>query len=154
MRAEMRLEVVKGLEETRDRTLKYFHMGESELAKTYGPGKWSARFVLLHLADSETVFYERLGRVISEPKGVIWAYDQEAWARGLDYAVVPTELARRRYEATRASIIHLATVHYEKDGAREFVHSEMGVRTLKDEFDKVVWHNEKHLEQIGKALAG
>ena len=31
-------------------------------------------------------------------------------------------------------------------------HSETGVRTLKDEFDKVVWNNEKHLEQIQKAV--
>jgi len=26
------------------------------------------------------------------------------------------------------------------------------VRTLKDEFDKVAWHNEHHLEQIDLAL--
>ena len=148
----MQTGIVKGLQETRDRTLKYFQLGEADLAKTYAPGKWSARFVLLHLADSESVFYERLGRVISEPKGVIWAYDQDAWARGLDYSHLPLELARGRYEATRASIIYLASVYYLKDGTRQFVHSETGVRTLKDEFDKVVWHNEKHLEQIEKAL--
>jgi hypothetical protein len=43
-------------------------------------------------------------------------------------------------------------MHYEKDGHREFVHSETGVRTLKDEFDKVASHNEHHLQQIELAL--
>jgi hypothetical protein len=33
------------------------------------------------------------------------------------------------------------------------VHSETGVRTLKDEIDKVAWHNENHLAQIRAALA-
>jgi len=32
------------------------------------------------------------------------------------------------------------------------VHSETGVRTLKDEFDKVVSHNQQHVRDIEKAL--
>ena len=43
-------------------------------------------------------------------------------------------------------------LNYLPNGRREFVHSETGVRTLKDEFDKVAWHNEHHLEQIEQAL--
>jgi hypothetical protein len=146
------LEIVKQLEETRDRMLKYFELGEADLAKTYGPGKWSVRFVLHHLSESEAVFNDRLRRIICQPRGVIWAYDQDAFAAGLDYARMPLELSRRIYEAARPAIIHLAREHYGKDGAREFVHSETGVRTLKEEFDKVVWHNEQHLAQIEKAL--
>jgi hypothetical protein len=53
----------------------------------------------------------------------------------------------------RAAIIYQAGLHYEKSGHREYVHSETGVRTLKDEFDKVAWHNEHHLGQIELALA-
>jgi hypothetical protein len=49
-------------------------------------------------------------------------------------------------------MIYHAQMHYEKDGHREFVHSETGVRTLKDEFDKVASHNEHHLQQIELAL--
>ena len=49
-------------------------------------------------------------------------------------------------------MIYHARLHYESDGHREFVHSETGVRTLKDEFDKVAAHNEHHLRQIELAL--
>jgi hypothetical protein len=52
----------------------------------------------------------------------------------------------------RTGMLYHASLHYEKDGHREFVHSETGVRTLKDEFDKVAWHNQHHLDQIERAL--
>jgi DinB family protein len=146
------MEIVTRLEAVRDRTLKHFDMDTAQLARTYGPGKWSVRFLLHHLADSEVVLYERISRVISERRQVIWAYDQDAWAKGLDYSQMPLEVSRQIYDSVRAGIIYLARLHYEKSGHLEFVHSETGMRTLKDEFDKVVLHNEHHLAQIEMAL--
>ena len=148
------MQIIDTLESTRARTLEYFDLPDDRLALTYGPGKWSVRFVLHHLADAETVLFDRIRRVISEPRPVVWAFDQDAWAAGLDYADVPLDMSRRIYDAVRAGIIHYAERHYDHNGRREFVHSETGVRTLKDEFDKVVWHNEQHLAQIEAALRG
>lgn len=145
--------ILEHLERTRDETLQYFSLPAEELAKSYAPGKWSARWILHHLSDSETVLYERIRRVISEPRPVIWAFDQDAWAKALEYEDRPLELSRDIYRAVRAGILHEARRHYEGSGHLEFVHSETGVRTLKDELDKVAWHNEKHLEQIRRALA-
>jgi hypothetical protein len=90
--------------------------------------------------------------VISEPRQVIWAYDQAAWAEQLDYATVPLELARSLYATSRDGVMHYARRHYARSGDVPFVHSETGLRTLKDEFDKVVWHNEHHVGQIETAL--
>lgn len=142
------------LETARDRTLKCFEFGEDQLALTYGAGKWPVRFILHHLADSETVLFDRIRRIISERRQVLWAFDQDGWAKGLDYSRMPLDLSRRIYESVRAGVIHQARLHYDKSGHLEFVHSETGVRTLKDEFDKVAWHNEHHLEQIDLALRG
>jgi hypothetical protein len=146
------MQLIRELEATRDETLKYFDLSERELAQSYGPGKWPVRFILLHLSDSETVLFDRIRRILSEPRQVIWAYNQDAWARGLDYAQVPLELSRRVYEAVRAATMYYAGRYYESKGGLEFVHSETGVRTLKDEFDKVAEHNEHHLTQIRQAL--
>jgi len=148
------MEILGQLEQTKAETLKGFALGDGDLQRTYGPGKWSVRYVLHHLADSESVFLYRIKRVISEPKQVIWAYDQDAWARKLDYAAFPLDLARNVYASSRESIIYCARLHYEGSGAITFVHSETGVRTLKDEFDKVVWHNRQHLADIERALRG
>lgn len=146
------MDIIARLEATRDRTLKYFDLKGESLDRTYGPGKWSVRFVLHHLADAETVLNDRIRRVLSEPRQVIWAFNQDQWAKGLDYSRMPLEISRRIYEAVREGIIYQARMHYESDGQREFVHSETGVRTLKMELDKVASHNEQHLQQIELAL--
>jgi hypothetical protein len=132
--------------------LRFFQLGEPELLRRYAPEKWPVRFILHHLADAETVLFDRIRRIISEGRPVVWAFDQDAWASELDYARLPLELSRSVYESTRSAIIHYARVHYDQHGHLEFVHSETGVRTLKDEFDKVASHNQHHLEQISSAL--
>jgi hypothetical protein len=146
------MRIIQDLESTRDETLELFALGERELAQTYGPGKWSVRFLLHHLADSETVLFDRIRRLISEPRQVLWAFDQDAWANGLDYSSIPLEISRPLFESVRNAVIYHARRHYVPHGHLEFVHSETGVRTLKDEFDKVAAHNAHHLRQIRAAL--
>lgn len=147
------MQLISQLEVTRDETMKLFALGDEDLARTYAPGKWSVRFVLLHLADSETVMFDRIRRVLSEPRQVLWYFDEAAWARGLNYSQVPLDIASRVYQSVRDAIIYYATAYYEQKGHLEFVHSVTGVRTLKDEFDKVATHNEHHLRQIRTALS-
>jgi hypothetical protein len=98
------------------------------------------------------VFFDRIRRVLSEPRPVVWVMDQDAWAKGLDYSRVPLDVSRQVYESVRNAIIYYAGVHYERSGNLEFVHSVDGVRTLRDEFDKTAAHNEHHLSQIRVAL--
>lgn len=146
------MDIIVQLEAARDRTLKCFELSEEQLSRTYAPGKWPVRFILHHLADAETVLFDRIRRIISEPRQVLWAFDQDAWASSLDYSRMPLDLSRRIYESIRAGVIYQARLHYERSGHLEFVHSETGVRTLKAEFDKVASHNEHHLDQIDSAL--
>jgi DinB family protein len=146
------MDILKALDQTRDETLRCFQLGEHELSRSYGPGKWSVRQILHHLADAEIVMAERVRRILSEGRPVLWAFDQAAWARALDYSTMPLELSRDIYRSTRAGIRYLASVHYTKDGHLEWVHSETGVRTLRAELDKVAAHNEHHLSQIRRAL--
>ena len=146
------MQLIRELEKTRDETLRYFALDERHLLVSYAPGKWSVRYILHHLSDSETVLFDRIRRVLSEPRQVLWVYDQDAWARGLNYSQVPLDISRRVYESVRSAIIYYAGKYYDERGQLEFVHSVTGVRTLKDEFDKVASHNEHHLEQIRQAL--
>jgi hypothetical protein len=146
------MEIIDRLEQAKTATLRHFALAPDALDRSYGPGKWTVRYLLHHLADAEAVLAYRIRRVISEPRQVIWAFDQDAWARALEYDTVPLELSRRVYESSRDAIIHYARRHYAGSGAIGFVHSETGLRTLQDEFDKVVSHNRQHLDQIAKAL--
>ena len=49
---------------------------------------------------------------------------------------------------------YFAAQHYERQGHLEFVHSVTGVRTLKDEFEKVLLTIRTILGQIRAALSG
>src|SRR5918995_1668014 len=99
------MELLRKLETTRDETLRCFSLDERDLRRTYAPGKWSVRFVLHHLTDSETVLFERIRRVLSEPRQVLWVFDQDAWANGLDYSQLPLDISRRR-EQLAATTTH------------------------------------------------
>jgi hypothetical protein len=148
----MTAKLLQALDATRDETLRHFKLGEQELSRSYGPGKWTVRELLHHLADAESVIAERLRRVISEGQQVLWLFDQAAWARELDYSSMPLGLSEDIYRATRAGVRYLVEKHYEKDGDLEWVHSTLGLRTLRQQFDFVAEHNEHHLKQIRTAL--
>jgi hypothetical protein len=145
-------QLVRELERTRDETLGYYALPAGELDRTYGPGKWTVKFILHHLADAEQVLYERIARTIAEPRQTLLVFQESLWAQQLDYATLPLEISRDLYAAVRAAHVHYATKFYESHAEREFVHSETGVRTLRQEFDKVADHNEHHLTQIRTAL--
>src|SRR5579864_944026 len=110
------MDIITRLEAARSRTLKYFDLGDEQLDRTYRPGKWPARFILHHLADAESVLFDRIRRVLSERRQVLWAFDQDAWANALDYSRLPLGLSRGIYEAVRGGMIYLAQIHYEKNG--------------------------------------
>jgi uncharacterized damage-inducible protein DinB len=134
------MKIINKLIDSRNHTLAYFDLDEISLSKSYGKGKWSVRQTLIHLSDAESVMLERLKRVIAEPKQVLWAFDQDLWCEKLDYYSFPLDLAQNQFK------------YYVSHGHKTFVHSETGLRTLKDEFDKIVWHCQSHLEHIQKAL--
>jgi hypothetical protein len=95
----------------------------------------------------------RIKRIISEPKQVIWAMNQDLWCENLEYKTFPLEISQAIFLASRQAVIYLAQKYYTTLGNKEFVHSETGIRTLKDEFDKVALHNQSHIGQIKLALS-
>src|SRR5262245_14650347 len=71
------------------------------------PGKWSAHEVVVHCADSETNAVGRLRYVLTEKEALIVGYDQDVWARDLDYHAQPLDLALAVVDAVRANTAHL-----------------------------------------------
>lgn len=145
--------LLKALSVTMEETLSYFDLSEEDLAKTYAPGKWTIRQLLHHLADAETVLYERIRRGIAKPGQVVWGFDPDAWADRLDYASRELSVDQAIYLSVRRGVMTLATAYYETAGEQQYVHNETGLRRVYQEFDKVAWHNEHHLGQIRQALA-
>ena len=136
-----------------ENSLQYFDLPKEDIHKTYGQGKWNIKQILCHLVDAETVLYDRIRRTISNPGQTVIGFEQDLWAEQLDYNTYPLDIAKELFIANRNAIIHAADKFYGKYGHHKVIHNEAGPRTLKDFFDKVLWHNEGHLEQISLALS-
>lgn len=146
-------ELLKKLQTTKTEVVSYFNLSETDLSKTYREGSWNVRQILHHLTDSEMILHTRLKRIIAEPKQVIRHYEQDDWSKAFNYLTEPLEIKKQAFENCRQLNVALIEKFYnEQHWQKEFVHSQVGLRTLKDEFEKIAWHTEQHLDQIRKAL--
>ena len=131
-------EVVKNLE------------GFPEAALTSHPiqGKWSACEILHHLADSETVSSIRLKRLLVEDHPLIQGYDQDAFAKRLNYNEREIGPALDSFRSARANIAQLLNSMSEEDWKREGTHSESGSYTAEDWLTIYAEHAHNHAAQI------
>src|SRR5215831_11221643 len=51
----------------------------SQFERTYAPGKWTARQILIHLAQSELALGNRARMAIATPNYVAQPFDQDSW---------------------------------------------------------------------------
>ena len=146
------MDLLQQLDKTGEETLLYFSLPGNQLIKKYQEGKWTVKQILIHLADAEAVLMERIKKIIAEPRQVIFAFNQDLWNEHLDYLNFPLHLSEDLFQACRHINRFLVSQHYEIHSAKEFVHSETGVRTLRMEMEKVAIHNAHHLAQIKLAI--
>ena len=73
-----------------------------ELDFVSGPGRWTVRQILAHLADSEIVGSDRFRRVIAEENPTLMWFDQDAWAANLNYARRKTSESLETFRRLRA----------------------------------------------------
>src|ERR1700754_1349363 len=118
------MDILETLASTQRDTRRMYDLPAAALERRYGPGKWTVRQILQHLSDAEAVYYYRIRRVISQPGQVIWATEQDAWARALDYATAPMDVAGRLYVGCRDALIETARHHYAGSDVIACVHSE------------------------------
>jgi uncharacterized damage-inducible protein DinB len=125
-------------------------IGEDELDFQPAPGGWSAREVVHHLADSETIASQRLRQLLVDDAPRIQAYDQEEYARRLHYRRRAVEPSLRAFEAARASTAQLLELMTEADWLRSGTHSESGPYSATKWLQLYADHAEIHAEQIQK----
>jgi hypothetical protein len=112
------------------------------------PGKWSAREIIHHLADSETVSGIRLRRLLSEDHPVIQGYDQDEYASLFKYNEREVAPALEALHAARATAAQLFERMSDEDWKREGIHSEHGRYTVEDWLTIYAAHARNHAMQI------
>ena len=117
-----------------------------------GPGRWSAHEVVVHCADSEANSALRIRYLLAEKDPVILGYDQDQWARALDYHAQPLEAALAAVEAARGRTVPLLRRLSDADWAKEGRHTESGRYTAEEWLEIYAAHLEGHAAQIERNL--
>jgi DinB superfamily len=112
------------------------------------PGKWSIRQMIAHLADSELVGAHRMRQVIAEDNPTLIAFDQDAWARNLDYARRKPKQSLETFRRVRAENHELLKGLPESAFERAGNHSENGPMTLRRLLEGYAQHAESHARQM------
>ena len=112
------------------------------------PGKWSIRQLIAHLADSELVGAQRFRQVIAEDNPALGAFDQDAWARNLDYARKQPKQSLESFRRVRAENYELLKSLPESAFERTGVHAERGPLTLRQLLEGYAEHAESHARQV------
>jgi hypothetical protein len=117
------------------------------------PDKWSAHEVVVHCADSETNAHMRLRYLLAEKEPVLVGYDQDVWARTLDYASHPVDLAFATIDAVRANTVPLLRRLTAADLAKTGRHTEVGAYSVEKWMRTYAEHLEVHARQIERNVA-
>jgi hypothetical protein len=121
---------------------------ETELGAHPLEGKWSAREIVQHLADSEMTSAIRLRRLLIEERPHIFGYDQDDYARRLRYNERDMAPALEAFRGARATTSQLLEAMSDEDWAREGTHSESGRYTAEDWLRIYAAHAHGHAAQI------
>lgn len=125
-------------------------ISEAELDRRPAPGKWTAREIVHHLADSEMTSAIRLRRLIAEDNPVIVGYDQEEFARRLRYDR-PIAASLGALEAARATTCEILDRLTDAEWQRTGTHSESGPYSVITWLEIYAVHAHDHGDQIRRA---
>lgn len=112
------------------------------------PGRWSIRQVIAHVADSEVVGAHRFRQMIAEDNPPIQVYDQDAWARNLDYGRRLPKQSLESFRRVRAENYELLKALPEAAFERTGEHPTRGCVTLRTLLEIYANHAESHARQV------
>ena len=118
-----------------------------ELDARPAPGKWNAREIVHHLADSEMTAAVRFRLLLAEDRPEIKGYDQDRFADRLHYER-PHEASLELFRASRASTAELMGCLTEADWLREGTHTDVGRFGLDTWLRIYGPHAHRHADQI------
>jgi hypothetical protein len=114
--------------------------------RSYAPGKWSARRILIHLAQAELALTTRVRFAASQKGYVAQSFDQDAWLLLDDHADGPTALDA--YIALRRLNLAMFKGMTPAQRKRGFTHPEFGKLTPDWVAAQLAGHDIHHLKQL------
>jgi hypothetical protein len=125
---------------------------DAELDARPAPGKWTAREIVHHLADSEMTSAVRLRLLVAEENAAIRPYDEKEFAIRLHYHR-PIASSLLAFQAARLSTGELLDAMSDGDFAKKGTHPEHGRYGVERWLEIYADHAHNHADQIRRARA-
>lgn len=137
---------------TPERLRALFHrLGVEGARRSLAPGKWSARQILFHLADTELAFAFRLRQTLAEPHHVIQPFDQDKWAEV--YGGLEASVALDVFTSVRKWNVSLIKIALPGASSKPVTHPERGEMSFQVLIETMAGHDLNHLKQLA-AISG
>ncbi|MCA9060067.1 MAG: DinB family protein [Planctomycetaceae bacterium] len=120
-------------------------LSAEQLDATPVPGKWTIRQVVCHIADFETVYSDRMKRVIAEENPGLQAGDPDLFQRALRYDLRHVEEELSLIDIVRRQLLRILRDLDIEDFQRTGVHSVDGPLTLETLLERITSHIPHHL---------
>lgn len=119
---------------------------EAQFERSYAPGKWSIRLVLIHLAQTELALTTRVRFALSQPGYTAQAFNQDDWIP-ID-ASCGARTALEAYAALRRFNMMMFRSLTPAQRNQTFAHPEYGTLTVDWVVNQIAGHDIHHLKQI------
>jgi hypothetical protein len=120
---------------------------DAELDSSPAPGKWTAREIVHHLADSEMTSAVRLRLLIAVERPAIAGYDEAEFARRLYYDR-PIAASLEAFKAARLTSAEILDRLSDEQWTRQGTHSESGAYGVERWLEIYAKHAHNHADQI------
>ncbi len=114
----------------------------------YEVDPWTIHEIVVHITDSEAHSFVRCRRFIAEPGKGVMAYDENGWAKALNYADQSAEDALELFKWLRLASYKLIKTLPESVWSNTVDHSENGAMTMDDWLDVYERHIPEHVSQM------
>jgi uncharacterized damage-inducible protein DinB len=128
-------------------------LSQEDLRWTPSPSRWSIAQILAHLSDAEIVGGYRFRMILGAPGTPIQAFDQDAWAREMDYATRDAAASLALISAVRASLLQLLRGLNDEKLDRFGIHAERGKESVRHLIALYAGHDLNHLAQIERLVS-
>jgi hypothetical protein len=118
----------------------------AQFERSYAPGKWTARQILIHLAQSEIALGNRARMALSTPGYVAQPFDQDQWL-GRDGSLGARE-ALEAFDAMSAMNQAMFASLSAAERATTLSHPEYGTLTVDWIIQQMAGHQIHHLRQL------
>jgi DinB superfamily len=126
----------------------------AKLRKRPAPDKWSVAEILAHLADAEIVGSFRIRLILGAPGTPIVAFDQDSWVTSGHYEKRDPRRSVEQFRVLRAANLALLKSLTPEKWKHYGMHSERGRESVEHIVRMFAGHDENHIRQIERILAG